>query len=88
MAREGGKFGGVQVNYELFNIMTNRKALDGGDFEKAENLFVRFEKNDVTQTIYLTPMDDGQPEIATTYMVTLTSLEGKSTLKVQKKKSR
>ena len=65
------------MNYELFNIMTNRKAMDGEDFEKAENLFVRFEKNDITKTIYLKPLDDGQPEMATTYTVTLTSLESK-----------
>ena len=77
VTRIGGVYGGVQVNYELYNAVTGEKALNGGDFAQAEGLNVRFEKGSVTQTISLTPRADGKPEVSVTYTVKLTSVEGK-----------
>ena len=76
VTREGGTFGGVQVNYELYNSVTKQLAKNGGDFLIVENLNLRFDRGERTKMIMLTPLIDNRPEVDVTYGVTLTSVQG------------
>lgn len=76
ITRNGGNFGGVTVHYELYNTHTNVVAINGGDFEIATNLNVKFQIGDVTKYISITPRMDNEPENEKTYSIRLTRVSG------------
>ncbi|XP_060082724.1 adhesion G-protein coupled receptor V1-like [Ylistrum balloti] len=72
VGRTEGRFGVVDVNWEIYDQVTNQLLPDGGDFISA-NGTVRFLENEQAKMIFITVRMDGEPEQDKQFRVALQS---------------
>ncbi|XP_069137444.1 adhesion G-protein coupled receptor V1-like isoform X2 [Argopecten irradians] len=72
IGRLEGRFGVVDVNWEIYDHITNQLLPDGGDFITA-NGTVRFLENELAKMIFITIRMDGEPEQDKQFRVALQS---------------
>ncbi|OWF54008.1 G-protein coupled receptor 98 [Mizuhopecten yessoensis] len=72
VGRLEGRFGVVDVNWEIYDYVTNQLLPDGGDFVTA-NGTVRFQEMELAKIIFITIRLDGEPEQDKKFRVSLQS---------------